>query len=144
MLNPAPICTAGGRKAEAEPIVSVVLEHLLAEILVPHGIGRDQVKFSEQATRCGKGRADHAVAQSDVGFFHIVDKGVHPGHGKGGGENLLTIRMQRRGILTLKFFFEPQEALDQQAARTSAGIADLLAWFRIEQVCIRMATSLGV
>ena len=71
-----------GGTAPLEPLVGVVLVGRGGELLVPHRIGRHQVELPEPAVPLGERGPVHRVAQGDLGL-HVVQEGVHPGHGEG-------------------------------------------------------------
>src|SRR5579884_2376066 len=47
VLHPAPVGGGGRRNAEGEAVVGIVLVGGEGEVLVPHGIGRDQVEAAQ-------------------------------------------------------------------------------------------------
>ena len=66
--------------------------------LVPHRIGYHDVKLPQPSVCVLKGRAGHSIAQGDF-CFHVVDEGVHAGHGESGGIGLLAVKFQRRNFV---------------------------------------------
>jgi hypothetical protein len=136
VLEPAPVGAGAGRGAEDEAVVGVVLVDLRRKLLVPHRIGGHQVEAPQLAV----GPAAHAVADLDV-RLHVMDEGVHAGHGEGGRVDLLAVESERgdfgrQSAATITGlavgFQQPKVALDQQPGRAAAGVVDLLAGLRLQ------------
>ena len=122
MLDPTPIRTGRWRNSVVEPLVGVVLVDCGWELLVPHGIGRDQVEPLKMPTLIPEGGVVHRVPEGDL-ILHLVDCGVHLRHGERRGVYLLPIELQGsvvRGKLPVTVYLlpvglkEPEVALDEK------------------------------
>ena len=132
VLQPAPIRAGSGRDAQVKTFVGVVLVQIRRKVLVPHGIGGDQIKGHEAAGLIAKGGVAHGVAQANVGL-HVVDHRIHARHGEGGRVDFLAKELKRRmmgrqpavAVLFLSMGLQQAEVtLDEQPARSAARVVD--------------------
>ena len=129
-----------GRHAPGEPLVGVVLVGRGGELLVPHRIGRHQVEPPQAPVALGERGPVHRVAEGDLGL-HVVQEGVHAGHGERGRVDLLAEQPQRchagrepqPPVRPLPLGLQqPQVALDEQSRRAAAGVVDGHAGLGVE------------
>ena len=88
--SPLPVVTAAGG---AEAVKRVVLEGVLVEVLVPHGIGDDDVVAGYPSGGVLELGVDHRVAALDA-HVHVVDYGVHVGDGVAVGLQFLAVELE--------------------------------------------------
>ena len=103
VLEPRPIALAAGRAAaRAETVERVVGEQGGAERLVPHRVGDHDVVPGDAAGRGLELRVEHGVAARDFDL-HVVDDGVHVGHGVAFGLQLLAAQLERHAARGVEF-----------------------------------------
>jgi hypothetical protein len=139
-LDPTPIRAGRWRNPVVEPLVGVVLVDGGWKLLVPHGIGRDQVEPLKMPALIPEGGVVHRIPEGDL-ILHLVDGGVHPRHGERRWVNLLPVELQGSvagGKLPVTVCLlpvglkEPEVALDEKPGRSAAGIIRLHPWFWLE------------
>ncbi|OQB02246.1 MAG: hypothetical protein BWY25_00675 [Chloroflexi bacterium ADurb.Bin222] len=134
MLRPAPVGAGGGRSAIGKAAIGIALVSGKGEILIPHRVGHHLVEAAQRAVAGDEGRAVHRIAQGDLGL-HVVDKGVHARHGKGGWVDFLPVEVQRfvAGVAAV-LLAEAQISLDEQAAGATGRIVDVIAGRGVNQM----------